>query len=111
MKLSKAGASFRTAGRFGKWRRWPWTRKIKSMPLRADNTRSSSSIATATSSARGERAHSSAIMGPDETIYLTDDGDHMVRKCTFDGKVLLTLGVLGKPAFYQSGEPFNRCTH
>lgn len=50
-------------------------------------------------------------MGPDDTIYLTDDGDHTVRKCTLDGKVLLTLGVPGKPSPYQSGLPFNRCTH
>ncbi len=57
-----------------------------------------------------KRAHG-ATMGPDETIYLTDDGDHTVRKCTLDGKVLFTLGVPGKPAPYQSGEPFNRCTH
>jgi DNA-binding beta-propeller fold protein YncE len=47
----------------------------------------------------------------DDTIYLTDDGDHTVRKCALDGKVLLTLGIPGKPAPYQSGEPFNRCTH
>ena len=28
-------------------------------------------------------------MGPDDTIFCTDDGDHTVRKCTLDGKVLL----------------------
>ncbi|HUK42095.1 MAG TPA: peptidyl-alpha-hydroxyglycine alpha-amidating lyase family protein, partial [Candidatus Acidoferrales bacterium] len=56
------------------------------------------------------RAHG-ATMAPDETLFLTDDGDHTVRKCTLDGKVLFTLGVPGKPAPYQSGEPFNRCTH
>ena len=28
-------------------------------------------------------------MGPDDTIHLTDDGDHTVRKCTLDGKVLM----------------------
>ena len=50
-------------------------------------------------------------MGPDDTIWLTDDGDHSVRQCTLDGKVLLTLGVPGKPAPYMSGEPFHRCTH
>lgn len=50
-------------------------------------------------------------MGPDDTIYLTDDGDHSIRKCTFDGKVLLTIGVPGKPAPVRSGQPFNRCTH
>ena len=51
-------------------------------------------------------------MGPDESIYLTDDGGHFVRKCRIeDGKVLLELGVPGKPAEYMSGEPFHRCTH
>ncbi|MBI2999114.1 MAG: hypothetical protein HYY46_11830 [Deltaproteobacteria bacterium] len=57
-----------------------------------------------------KRAHG-VTMGPDDTIYLTDDGDHTVRKCTLGGKVLLTLGISGKPAPFQSGEPFNRCTH
>ncbi|HEY1261042.1 MAG TPA: peptidyl-alpha-hydroxyglycine alpha-amidating lyase family protein [Stellaceae bacterium] len=51
------------------------------------------------------------FMAPDGTIWLTDDGDHSVRQCTLDGKVLLTIGVPGKPAPYMSGEPFNRCTH
>ena len=50
-------------------------------------------------------------MAPDETIWLTDDGDHTVRRCTLDGKVLLTIGIPGKPAPYMSGEPFHRCTH
>ena len=56
------------------------------------------------------RAHG-VTMGPDDTIYLTDDDDHTVRKCTLDGKVLLTLGTSGKPAPFMSGNPFNRCTH
>jgi DNA-binding beta-propeller fold protein YncE len=34
-----------------------------------------------------------------------------VRKCTLDGKVVLTIGIPGKPAPYMSGEPFHRCTH
>jgi len=58
-----------------------------------------------------KRAHGVTMGFSDDTIYLTDDGDHTVRKCTLDGKVLLTLGISGKPAPYQSGEPFNRCTH
>ena len=57
------------------------------------------------------RAHG-VHMGPDESIYLTDDGGSFVRKCRLDdGKVLLELGVPGKPAPYMSGEPFHRCTH
>jgi hypothetical protein len=51
------------------------------------------------------------FMAPDDTIWLTDDGDHTVRQCTLEGKVLLTLGISGKPAPYMSGEPFHRCTH
>ena len=50
-------------------------------------------------------------VAPDDTIWLTDDADHTVRHCTLDGKVLLTLGVPGKPSPYMSGEPFHRCTH
>jgi DNA-binding beta-propeller fold protein YncE len=50
-------------------------------------------------------------MAPDETLWLTDDGDHTVRHCTLDGKVLLTIGVPGAPKPYMSGEPFHRCTH
>jgi DNA-binding beta-propeller fold protein YncE len=57
-----------------------------------------------------KRAHGATI-GADESIYLTDDGDHTVRKCTLDGKILLTIGVPGKASLYQGGEPFNRCTH
>jgi outer membrane protein assembly factor BamB len=56
------------------------------------------------------RAHG-VHMGPDDSIYLTDDGGHFVRKCSLDGKLLLEIGVPGKPAPYMSGEPFHRCTH
>jgi NHL repeat len=50
-------------------------------------------------------------MGPDDCIYLTDEGDHTVRKCTLDGKVLLTIGIPDAPAAFMSGKPFRRCTH
>jgi len=56
------------------------------------------------------RAHG-ITMSPDETMFCTDDGDHTVRKCTLDGKVLFTLGISGKPSPFMSGNPFNRCTH
>jgi hypothetical protein len=57
-----------------------------------------------------KRAHGIHI-GADESLYCTDDGDHTVRKCTLEGKVLLTIGVPEKPSGYMSGQPFNRCTH
>lgn len=50
-------------------------------------------------------------LGPDESLYCTDEGDHTVRKCSLEGKLLLQLGIAGKPSAYQGGEPFNRCTH
>ena len=52
-----------------------------------------------------------ATMAPDDTLWLVDDGDHTVRRCTLDGTVLLTIGVPGRPAPKWSGEPFNRPTH
>lgn len=56
------------------------------------------------------RAHGLDI-GPDGAIYCTDDGDHTVRKCDPSGKVLLTLGIPGRPSTMMGGDPFNRCTH
>jgi DNA-binding beta-propeller fold protein YncE len=57
-----------------------------------------------------KRAHGLHI-DADDNLYCTDDGDHTVRKCTPEGKVLLTIGIPDKPAPYMSGEPFHRCTH
>src|SRR5260221_1588283 len=50
-------------------------------------------------------------MSRHDVLYLTDDGEHSERKVTLDDKVLLELGVPGKPEPYMSGEPFHRCTH
>ena len=57
-----------------------------------------------------QRAHGLHV-APDDTLFLTDDADHTVRHCTPEGKVLLTLGVPGKPAPFMSNVPFHRCTH
>src|SRR6267154_3429553 len=57
-----------------------------------------------------QRAHGLHI-DADDNLYCTDDGDHTVRKCTPDGKVLLTIGIPGRPSPFMSGEPFHRCTH
>jgi len=59
---------------------------------------------------RFQRPHGIDI-GPDDSIYCTDDGDHTVRKFTPDGGLLLTIGVPGQAAPFMSGQPFNRCTH
>ena len=56
------------------------------------------------------RAHGLHI-DADDNLYCTDDGDHTVRKCAPDGKVLLTIGVPEKPVPFMTGEPFHRCTH
>ena len=57
-----------------------------------------------------KRAHGLHI-DENDILYCTDDGDHTVRKCTTDGKVLMTLGIPGKPSPFMSGQPFHRCTH
>src|SRR5436190_1412565 len=43
------------------------------------------------------RPHGITI-GPDDSVYCTDDLDHTVRKFTPDGKLLMTLGTSGRPS-------------
>ena len=50
-------------------------------------------------------------IGPDDTVFCTDAGDHTVRKFTLEGKLLTTIGTEGRPAPPMSGEPFNLPTH
>jgi DNA-binding beta-propeller fold protein YncE len=57
-----------------------------------------------------DRPHGLHI-APDGTIFCTDAGDHTVRQFTPEGELLLTIGTPGRPAEFQSGDPFNRCTH
>lgn len=56
------------------------------------------------------RPHGITI-GPDDSLWLTDDGDHTIRQFTPEGKLLLTIGESGRPAEPHSGKPFNRPTH
>ena len=71
------------------------------------------------------RAHGSCI-GPDGSIYCTDDMDHTVRKFSYDGDVLMVLGTKDTPSdtgyrdvseiferissISKGGPPFNRPT-
>jgi DNA-binding beta-propeller fold protein YncE len=51
-------------------------------------------------------------VGPDDTLWLTDDANHVVRNYASDGRLLLEIGMPGRPGGpYMSGVPFNRCTH
>ena len=56
------------------------------------------------------RPHGITI-GPDDTLWLTDDGNHTIRQFTPEGKLLLTIGDADRPADPHSGKPFNRPTH
>ena len=72
-----------------------------------------------------ERPHGSCI-GPDGSIYCTDDRNHTVTKFDGDGNVLMLLGTKDKPSdtcyrespsiferltsIRRGGEPFNRPT-
>jgi sugar lactone lactonase YvrE len=47
-------------------------------------------------------------VGPDGSLWLTDDGDHTIRRCTLDGDVLQTIGTPGQPSPFMSGRPFNK---
>lgn len=44
-------------------------------------------------------------------LYLTDEGDHTVRRCTPDGDVLLTIGTPSVAAPFMSGQPFYKPTN
>jgi len=66
------------------------------------------------------RTHGIAI-GPDDSIYSVDDGDHTVRKFTPEGKQVLMIGTPGKvsdtgydgksiASITKGGPPFNRPT-
>ena len=55
------------------------------------------------------RAHG-LTLAPDDTMFCTDDGDHTVRKCTLDGKVLFTLGITGcQQLFLKTGHLICPC--
>jgi hypothetical protein len=56
-----------------------------------------------------KRPHGVTV-GPDDTLYCVDDEGNTVRKCTLDGKILMTLGTPDQPAPAWSGRPFNRPT-
>ena len=52
-----------------------------------------------------------ASIGPDQSLYLTDNFDHTVRKFRLDGKLLLEIGTPGVSSGFMSGKPFCKCTH
>jgi DNA-binding beta-propeller fold protein YncE len=56
------------------------------------------------------RPHGITI-GPDGTLWLTDDQHHTIRQFTSEGKLLLTIGDPDTPSTLQGGKPFNRPTH
>jgi DNA-binding beta-propeller fold protein YncE len=56
------------------------------------------------------RAHGITI-GPDDSLWLTDDLHHTIRHFSPDGKLLLTIGNPDEPSTLHGGKPFNRPTH
>ncbi len=49
-------------------------------------------------------------LGPNETLYLVDDGAHAVYQFSPEGKLLMAVGNPGKSADFMSGRPFNQPT-
>jgi NHL repeat len=56
------------------------------------------------------RAHGITV-GPDGSLWLTDDLHHTIRQFTAEGKLLLTIGDPDQPSTLHGGTPFNRPTH
>lgn len=56
------------------------------------------------------RPHGITI-GPDGSLWLTDDLHHTIRQFTPEGQLLLTIGDPDQPSTLQGGQPFNRPTH
>lgn len=67
------------------------------------------------------RTHGLTV-GPDDSVYCADDGDHTVRKFSSDGRLLMTLGVAGQASdsgydgktvasVKRGAPPFNRPTN
>jgi len=56
------------------------------------------------------RAHGINV-GPDGSIWLTDDLHHTIRQFSPDGKLLLTIGDPDKASTLHGGKPFHRPTH
>lgn len=59
-----------------------------------------------------ERTHGLTI-GPDDTVYTVDDGNHTVRKFTKDGELVLMLGTPGvaSDTGYKPGDWVDKITH
>jgi DNA-binding beta-propeller fold protein YncE len=51
------------------------------------------------------------FIGPDDSLYCTDAGQHFIAKLTPEGRLLVTLGTPGQPAPRWAGEPFHLPTH
>src|SRR5439155_4097361 len=56
------------------------------------------------------RPHGITI-GPDDSMWLTDDLHHTIRQFSPDGTLLLTIGNPDQPSTLHGGKPFNRPTH
>jgi len=50
------------------------------------------------------------FIAPDDSVYTTDLGTHVVQKWSPDGDLLMTIGTPNEPAERMSGDPFNRPT-
>jgi DNA-binding beta-propeller fold protein YncE len=58
---------------------------------------------------RFKRPHGITI-GPNDTLYLADDGGHAIYQFALDGKLVMTIGTPGKGAGFMSGKPFQQPT-
>lgn len=56
-----------------------------------------------------DRTHA-ILIGPDDSVWCADDGNHTITKFTPEGELVMTIGTKGQASVKWSGDPFNRPT-
>lgn len=56
-----------------------------------------------------DRTHA-ILIGPDDSVWCADDGNHTITKFTPEGELLMTIGTRDQASVKWSGDPFNRPT-
>jgi DNA-binding beta-propeller fold protein YncE len=56
-----------------------------------------------------DRTHA-VLIGPDDSVWCADDGNHTITKFTPEGELLMTIGTKDQSSVKWSGDPFNRPT-
>ena len=56
-----------------------------------------------------DRTHA-ILIGPDDSVWCADDGNHTITKFTPEGELVMTIGTKDQASVKWSGDPFNKPT-